>query len=181
MASRGYPQPDPLRSVKRLNPRRVKLHRNYTVGEAARLFHVHKNTVRGWLRSGLETIDDRRPTLIVGGKLSAFLHVRRERRRRRCKPGQLYCVRCRAPKASAGRTVEYLPITSDSGNLRGTCSDCGTHMYRRVSRQKLAAVAGDLEVQLPLAELRIGDTSSPSLNSDFSHEPEAHANAQSGK
>jgi hypothetical protein len=167
--------------VKRLNPRRVKLHRNYTVGEAARLFHVHKNTVRGWLGSGLESVDDRRPILILGRKLSAFLHARRQRRRQRCKAGQLYCVRCRAPKACAARTAEYLPITSNSGHLRGTCPGCGTRMYRRVSLRKLAEVAGDLQVQLPGAEQRIEDTASPSLNSDFSHEPEAHANAQSGK
>ena len=121
------------------------------------------------------------PPSSSAGSSRAFLHARRERRRQRCKAGQLYCVRCRAPKTSAARTAEYLPITSSSGNLRGTCPDCGTRMYRRVSLQKLAAVAGDLEVQLPLAEQRIEDTSSPSLNSDFSHEPEAHANAQSGK
>src|SRR5262245_34677068 len=112
---------------------------------------VHKNTVRAWLRSGLEPIDDRRPTLILGRKLSTFLHARRERRRQRCKAGQLYCVRCRVPKASAAGTAEYLPITMDSGNLRGTCADCGARMYRRVSLRKLAAVAGDLRVQLPQA------------------------------
>ena len=41
---------------------------------------AHKNTVRGWLKSGLETVDDRRPTLVLGRKLSAFLHARREAR-----------------------------------------------------------------------------------------------------
>ena len=39
---------------------------------------VHKNTVRGWLKSGLETVDARRPTLVLGRKLSAFLHARRQ-------------------------------------------------------------------------------------------------------
>jgi predicted nucleic acid-binding Zn-ribbon protein len=86
-----------------------------------------------------------------------------------------------AAERCAARTADYLPITLESGNLSGTCPDCGTRMYRRVSLQKLAAVAGDLQVQMPLAEQRIEDTSSPSLNSDFSHELEAHANAQSGK
>jgi hypothetical protein len=165
--------------VKRVNPRRVKLHRNYTVGEAAMLLEAHKNTIRAWLGSGLEPIDDRRPVLILGRKLSAFLHARRESRRQRCKAGQLCCVRCRAPKTCAARAAEYLPITSDSGNLRGTCPDCGTRMHRRVSRQKLAAVAGDLQVQLPQAEQRIDDCSDPSLNSDFAGKADTHADAQS--
>jgi hypothetical protein len=77
--------------------------------------------------------------------------------------------------------ADYLPITSSSGNLRGTCPDCGTRMFRRVSLQKLATVAGDLQVQLPQAEQRIEDCSSSSLNSDFARKADTHANAQSGK
>jgi hypothetical protein len=77
--------------------------------------------------------------------------------------------------------ADYQSITSTSGNLRGICPDCSTPMFRRVSLQKVAAVAGHLAIQLPLAEQRIEDIASPSLNSDFSHEPEAHANTQSGK
>jgi len=61
--------------MKRLNPRRVKLHRNYTVGEAAMLFRVHKNTVRSWLNDGLKTIDDRRPILILGRQLASFVQA----------------------------------------------------------------------------------------------------------
>ena len=35
------------------NPRLAKIHRSYSVEEIARLFRVHKNTVRAWLRQGL--------------------------------------------------------------------------------------------------------------------------------
>ena len=54
-------------------------------------------------------------------------------------------------------------------------------MCRRVSLQKLEAAAGDLQVTLPQARLRIEDTAYPSLNSDLVQEPETYANAQSGK
>ena len=144
-----------LEWVRRLNPRRVKIHRSYTVEEAARLFGVHKNTVRGWLKAGLQTIDGRRPILILGRQLASFLHARRERRRQRCRAGEFYCFRCRAPRDSAAGTADYLPITASSGNLRAMCADCGTRMYRRVSFHKLAAAAGDLQVTLPQAQQRI--------------------------
>jgi hypothetical protein len=54
-------------------------------------------------------------------------------------------------------------------------------MYRCVSLKKLAMVAGDLQVALPLAQPHIADTAAPSLNSDLSYEAETHANTQSGK
>jgi hypothetical protein len=85
----------------RPNHRLVKSHRSYTVEEIARLFAIHKNTVRGWLKTGLRTIDDKRPMLILGNDLIAFLQARRAGKKQRCRPGQMYCVRCRLPKFPA--------------------------------------------------------------------------------
>ena len=58
--------------MRHLNHRLVKTHRTYTVEEIASLFHVHRNTVREWVRRGLPTCDDRRPMLILGAELAAF-------------------------------------------------------------------------------------------------------------
>ena len=167
--------------MKRLNPRRVKIHRNYTVEEAAMVLGVHKNTVRSWLNTGLSPVDNRRPILILGRQLAGFLHTRRVDRRQRCRPGQFYCLRCRAPKTSAFCKADYLPITPTSGNLRGTCSDCGTRMYRRVSADKIIAAAGDLQVTMPQAENHIEENPRPSQNSDLRHEVQTHAETQSRK
>ena len=153
--------------MKRLNPRRVKIHRSYTVEEVAQLFRVHKNTVRAWIKAGLQTIDERRPTLILGRVLARFLHERRQRTRQRCQPGQLYCVRCRAPKDPASRVAEYVPMTAGSGNLKGRCGTCGTVIWRRVSLRNLTDVTGALDVAFPQAQRRIDDTACPSLDSDF--------------
>ena len=137
------------------------------------LLKVHKNTVRTWLKSGLEPIDSRRPILILGRKLSSFLHARRQRGRQRCRAGQLYCFRCRAPRSSAAALADYVPITSSSGNLRGLCSTCGARMCRLASFQKLAVVAGDLQVQVPQAQQRIGESFDPCLNCDLERVPDA--------
>lgn len=37
------------------NPRRVKAHHTYTIGELARLFGLHVNTVRAWLSIGAQS------------------------------------------------------------------------------------------------------------------------------
>jgi hypothetical protein len=59
------------------NYRLVKIHRSYAVEEIAKLFGIHKNTVRCWVKHGLATIDDKRPMLILGHVLVAFLQARR--------------------------------------------------------------------------------------------------------
>jgi hypothetical protein len=129
--------------------------------------------VRDWLKAGLPRIDGRRPILILGRQLAGFLHARRERRRQRCRTGEFYCFRCRLPKGAASRTAEYVPITARSGNLRATCADCGTRMYRRVSLHKLALPTGDLQVALPQAQQRLMECADPCVNCDLEREPDA--------
>ena len=115
------------------NPRLVKIHRTYSVEEAARLLHIHKNTIREWIRRGLPVIDQRRPILILGSALADFLAHRRSSNKRPCAPGQIYCVRCRSPQHPAGSAADYTPVTATSGNLVGLCPACDALIYRRVS------------------------------------------------
>jgi hypothetical protein len=128
---------------------------------------VHKNTVRAWRKAGLGPIDDRRPTLFLGNTLAAFLESRRTRNKRPLRPGQIYCVACRAPKEPALGMAEYVPLTPTSGNMRGLCPNCERLIHRRVSKAKLIAIAGQLEVTITEAQLRIRDANEPSVNSDF--------------
>lgn len=136
---------------RRPNYRLVKIHRNYTVEEAARLFCIHKNTVREWIKHGLPTSDSRRPTLILGRELAAYLKARRTKNKQPCQPGEIYCVRCRAPKRPAGNMADYQPITATLGNLIGICPDCEGMIYRRTSRAKLSAIQAFLNVTFPEA------------------------------
>jgi len=128
------------------NPRLIKIHRNYSVEDIARLFGIHKNTVRNWLKQGLAAMDDRRPLLILGRELLRFLQERRQRAKQSCGPGRIYCIACRAPKVPAGKMADCIPIGHRSGNLRGICPDCDRLIYRRVNLAKIDAVRGDLEI-----------------------------------
>jgi Helix-turn-helix domain len=134
------------------NHRLVKIHRNYTVEEIARLFGTHKNTVRAWVKAGLPTCDGKRPTLILGRELATYLQVRRTKNKRPCQPSEIYCVRCRAPKRPAGDMAEYQPITATLGNLIGICTDCEGIIYRRASKAKLPEIRGKLDITITEAE-----------------------------
>jgi len=91
------------------NPRLAKLHRTYSVEEVARLFKLHKNTVRNWLKQGLTPIDDRRPILILGKELSRFLQERRHKAKQVCGPGRIYCSlpSAKGPGWKHGRMHDY--------------------------------------------------------------------------
>ena len=54
------------------DPRRIKLHRSYSIAEAADTLGVHQHTVENWLRQGLRPIDRRRPILIHGAECGSF-------------------------------------------------------------------------------------------------------------
>jgi hypothetical protein len=149
------------------NWRRVKRHHNYSVEDIARLFGLHKNTVRKYVGQGLAPIDDKRPALFLGGALADFLRARRARAKQPCRPGEVYCLACREPKAPAFGEVEYLPVTPATGNLRGICPDCAGLMHRRVNLQRLVLAKGNLTVTVRDAEPRIDDRSNPTVNCDF--------------
>jgi hypothetical protein len=149
------------------NYRRVKIHRNYAVEEIARLFGVHKNTVRVWVKTGLPTIDDRRPMLIVGQDLASFLKARRVKNKKTCQSGEIYCVGCRAPKHPAGEMADYLPQSETLGTLRAICPDCDSMMNRRVSMEQLPQIRGGLDITFPQAPPQVSNRTQPIVNSDL--------------
>ena len=149
------------------NYRRVKIHRSYKVEEIANVFGVHKNTVRGWIKNGLPTIDRKRPTLILGLELAAFFQARRAQKRQPCPIGYMYCFRCRSPKSPAGGMAEYVPVTEKVGNLIAICSACDCLMHRCVGRAALAEFLARMDITFPQALRRLSEISQPSVNSDL--------------
>lgn len=133
---------------RRLNHRLVKIHRSYTVEEAARVFGIHKNTVRAWIEAGLPVCNDMRPHLILGRELAAFLQSRRAKKKRPCSLGEMYCFRCRAPQIPAGGMADFVLKTDAVGNLEGICPECSTMMYQRASVARLPAIRAKLDIAI---------------------------------
>jgi Homeodomain-like domain len=162
---------------RRPNPQLVKVHRNYSVGEIARRFGIHKNTVRNWLKQGLVAIDGQRPILILGRGLSRFLTERRRKTKQSCGPGRFYCIACRAPKVPAGNMADCIQMSASSANLCGICPDCNRLIYRRVNLAKVDAVRGNLEITFTQPHQRLGGSAVPSVNCDNSDKAQANENA----
>jgi len=148
----------------RIDPRRAKLHRSYTVEEVARLFGVHRNTARAWMKAGLAAIDDAKPALVQGVTLRAFLEARRKAARRPCPPGTLYCFKCRDGRAPALGMVDFVTRETGAGDLRAFCEVCGTVMHRRAKEAALGAILPGMAVRIMGGEGRIAERPRPSLN-----------------
>lgn len=152
--------------MSRINPRLAKLHRSFSVFELADLLGVHRNTVRQWIREGLPVLDGAKPILILGSDFQAWWGKRTKARKRPCQPGQMYCFKCREPKAPALGMVEYAATNAATGNLKAMCETCGTMMHRRTRLVDIAAQMPGLPVQITQAPSSIDAWAHPSPNCD---------------
>jgi hypothetical protein len=140
------------------NPNRVKLNRNYTFEELALVLGVHKNTVSTWVKNGLPCLKDKRPFLILGAEAKVFLQRQRTAKKKKCRPDELFCMRCKTPTRPAENFVEYLPLADTKGRLTGFCERCESVVNKFVSVDSLAwySLLFDLSIPKALEHIKTG-------------------------
>jgi hypothetical protein len=157
---------------RRADWRRIKGKYSYTTEEAARALKLHRNTVRNWVRrGGLPALTGSRPHLILGSVLIEFLKARRLALKRKCGLGELYCLKCRAPRKPVPDLIEHSPMASGRTRIVAICPTCETLMYRFVADRNLGAPLREFAVQPGPAHGSLTDTLYLSLNC-HSGEPE---------
>src|SRR5260370_15728595 len=132
----------------RVDPRRIKIHFAYSIEEAASALGTHKNTIRAWIKQGLPVADDRRPIVMSGAEIRAFLDARRSAGKRPLAPGEFFCFKCRCPKSPAGGMADFIESQAGLGTLCGLCPDCETIMHRRASLATLGTARAVLDVKI---------------------------------
>ena len=95
-----------------------------------------------------------------------FLRRRRQAGKRPCRPGEIYCLKCRAPRIPAGLIADLIVKSATVGCLEAICPACGRMVYRRVNPTRIETVRGNLEITVRQAKARIGDRVEPTLNGD---------------
>lgn len=142
-------------SSKRINPRLVKKNRPYQVGELASALDVHKNTIRNWREKGLCPIDDGRPMMFRGVDVIDFLVELRDKAKTPCRPGTMYCLRCKEPRAPALGLADCYRTNATTGNLQALCEHCEAIMNRRVALSEIPSTMPNIEVQFPQVPSRL--------------------------
>ena len=164
--------------ARRVDPRRIKLHRSYTVDDVVRALDVHPNTVRHWIAQGLPAFASKRPVLIEGRDLRAFLQNRRDRAKRPCSPGTIFCLKCRVPRRPALGMVDFIAHSAAGGNLKALCETCGTVMHQAVARAAIALKMPGIEVQFTGAQPRLEGSAPSPLYCDKRRDRQHHGKAQ---
>lgn len=149
------------------NIRMIKATLSYSIPEAAAVCRVHKRTVEEWLRTGgLKKIDDRRPFLIRGTALIAFLKERQKDRKRPCKTDELFCLRCAAPQRSRDNVVDIKILSKGKLMIIGCCRQCGKTIYKAGSVKRLNEIRQTYTVREIQGE-HLPESDHPHQNNDL--------------
>jgi hypothetical protein len=144
--------------AKRYSTRSVKKNHNYTAEELADLLKVHIQTVRTWMNTGLRSIRDQVPFLILGSDVIAYLDRKRGERKRSLDLNQLFCIRCKAAVVPDGELADYIPRSDKHGRLEGICRDCEGICARYVRHDNMHLIAPDLDIAFPSAESTLNES-----------------------
>ncbi|HIF9097328.1 TPA: helix-turn-helix domain-containing protein [Photobacterium damselae] len=136
----------------RNNPKRVKIHRNYTVIEISEALGVHPKTVRNWIRVGLPVADTRRPLLINGADLKIYLTQKRSTYLCRCELNEMYCFKCKQARSPMIESLQFIAKPAGMAQMTGECEECGYQGNKYVSWRDVNQIWIELGGKLPIAE-----------------------------
>ena len=148
------------------NLRRIRIGRSYSVQEISELFGVHKNAISRWIKNGLRPIDQRKPYLIHGGDLAEYLRKKQAGRKRKCKPDEFYCCKCRVQRKAWENVADIKIKNKAKLFIVGICAVCDTRVRRMGATGKLAEYQKIFNVQT-IHDERIREIAPPIVNSDM--------------
>lgn len=115
--------------------RRLKSNRSYSTADLAKFLEVHVRTVQAWHKAGLTPNNpNERPLLYRGDVVKVFHAEKREKSRHELKPGELYCLRCHAPRMPKQGSVRHELTDRRIGKIalqvkiRANCEVCNCPM-----------------------------------------------------
>lgn len=111
----------------RFNPQIISRHLSYTLPEIAAKLGMTKKSLYRWVDEGLPVVTgQKKPILIRGDDLKAFINARNSKNKVKLKRHEFYCLRCRAPRRAKRGT-----ITKSGDTRKGECSVCNGKMQRK--------------------------------------------------
>lgn len=136
----------------------------YTVQEVADLLEVSKQAVWRWVKSGeLKALDGRRPYIIHGSDLAAFIMAKKKSRKFGGGRFDFACMKCREPKAPRDGVVFIQPLNAYQVLVKAMCETCGTPVRKFWTKANIPELAEKYKI-VTSAEGTLTETINPLVN-----------------
>lgn len=161
--------------TRRFPVHRIKRHRIYDAWEAAEVLGCHRQTVIRWIKDrGLPADTSRKPWLIRGADLKAFLGARQSKRRQKMALHELFCFGCKVPREPAAKMADYSQETQTTGQLTALCPECSTIMHKKIRRADLETIRARIDVTVQQADPRLVSRNEPRLSVNLKKRAKTH-------
>jgi hypothetical protein len=112
----------------RFDPRKVSLHKSYTLKELTALVGMSQKTCLRWIEQGLPTVPGcEKPILIKGSELKEFIRSRNSKPELKLKRHEFFCLTCKDARRAKRGSLEV------SGNTKkGKCSVCNGKVSKTI-------------------------------------------------
>ena len=113
----------------------------YDVDEVCGLYKdqkLHPQTVLGWIKAGLPTIDQAKPFLVMGNALIEFLGKRNQEGRHKTSLHEIFCMSCQDIKKPYRGQVQI--VRYGFTNMKAVCPDCKKTMNKGISLDAYPAI-----------------------------------------
>lgn len=128
--------------MKRYKTNALLSHRIYDGQMLRKTIGIHPQTLNRWIKDGLPALPGPLPYKVRGEDIRTYLETRRNERRCKLNPDQMYCMSCRAGRyALPGslvpeRTGKRMGKDTFQVILHAECHLCGGKMVRYSSERK---------------------------------------------
>lgn len=115
--------------------RKIRTTIPYSVSEIAEMLDITQATVRRWIGLGLSCIDDQKPTLVHGAVLKLWLEKKKQSRKFKCAPNEMFCLKCRQPRPAMPGSVVVVQTNRKMSMIKAICIQCGIRMNKSASHE----------------------------------------------
>ncbi len=118
----------------------IESNRSYSTEKIQKLLKIHPQTIRGWVKEeGLQCVS-KKPMLIYGAILKAFIKTRNEKHKKTLDFKEMKCLKCR--NISVPKDNQISIYNNQNGSIRavGVCSNCDNEfskLYKKNSTYEL--------------------------------------------
>jgi integrase len=127
-------------SIKKRRPdyRKIRATKSYTISELAKATDREEATIREWIKDGLQTMDELRPTMLFGSVVRSWLREKWEKRRNPSPSDMMHCLHCKGSRQPLVGSVVIVPTGAGASRVSAVCLDCGSKMNRAMTNHAAA-------------------------------------------